>query len=497
MAENITALIHQLLKDIGPGRMSSTAYDTAWVARLGEIDQELSSQAMNWICENQLPDGSWGASEPFYYHDRVISTLAAMIALTYRGKRIQDYKQIERGLLALERIVAGANQGLQDDPNGATVGFEMIAPTLVAEAEKLGLIRVKGEHILGQLSHQRKTKLALLSGKKINRTITAAFSSEMAGLDGNHMLDVRRLQASNGSIGHSPSATAYFTLYVKPQDSAALTYLRGVVNPDGGAPDIVPFDVFEAAWTLWNLSLVESWDQETILLFQPSIDWLERGWEKGKGIGLSVGYCIPDGDDTTIAFEVLTRLGYHSDIEAVLSFEENQHFRTYHYEANSSTSVNIHALGALRQAGYALASSNVQKILTFLQKTKVSDSYWFDKWHLSPYYTTSHAIIASAGYTNDLIEKSIEWIISSQNSDGSWGYQIPTAEETAYCLQSLYIWKRRGGKVPKRTLQSATNWLSQHIEPPYPFLWIGKGLYTVEFIVRSAIYSALTLAQES
>ncbi|MDO9131211.1 MAG: terpene cyclase/mutase family protein, partial [Anaerolineales bacterium] len=284
---------------------------------------------------------------------------------------------------------------------------------------------------------------------------------------------------------------------VKPQDSAALTYLRGVVNPDGGAPDIVPFDVFEAAWTLWNLSLVESWDQETILLFQPSIDWLERGWEKGKGIGLSVGYCIPDGDDTTIAFEVLTRLGYHSDIEAVLSFEENQHFRTYHYEANSSTSVNIHALGALRQAGYALASSNVQKILTFLQKTKVSDSYWFDKWHLSPYYTTSHAIIASAGYTNDLIEKSIEWIISSQNSDGSWGYQIPTAEETAYCLQSLYIWKRRGGKVPKRTLQSATNWLSQHIEPPYPFLWIGKGLYTVEFIVRSAIYSALTLAQES
>ncbi|MDO9131344.1 MAG: hypothetical protein Q7U34_15920, partial [Anaerolineales bacterium] len=196
MAENITALIHQLLKDIGPGRMSSTAYDTAWVARLGEIDQELSSQAMNWICENQLPDGSWGASEPFYYHDRVISTLAAMIALTYRGKRIQDHKQIERGLLALERIVAGANQGLQDDPNGATVGFEMIAPTLVAEAEKLGLIRVKGEHILGQLSHQRKTKLALLSGKKINRTITAAFSSEMAGLDGNHMLDVRRLQAS-------------------------------------------------------------------------------------------------------------------------------------------------------------------------------------------------------------------------------------------------------------------------------------------------------------
>jgi len=100
------------------------------------------------------------------------------------------------------------------------------------------------------------------------------------------------LQGSNGSIGHSPSATAYFALYVKPQDSAALKYLRNTINPDGGATDFVPFDMFEAAWSLWNLSLLESWDQETILLFHPHIDHLKQGWEKGKGIGLSVDYTV-------------------------------------------------------------------------------------------------------------------------------------------------------------------------------------------------------------
>jgi halimadienyl-diphosphate synthase len=99
-----------LLKCVGPGTMSSLAYDTAWVARLGEIDWELSNRALAWLTDNQLEDGSWGAREPFYYHDRVISTLAAMIALTYRGRRTQDKEQIERGLIALEKIIDGADE---------------------------------------------------------------------------------------------------------------------------------------------------------------------------------------------------------------------------------------------------------------------------------------------------------------------------------------------------------------------------------------------------
>ena len=46
---NINDEIKKLLNEIGPGQMSSTAYDTAWVARLGEIDAGLSTLALQWI----------------------------------------------------------------------------------------------------------------------------------------------------------------------------------------------------------------------------------------------------------------------------------------------------------------------------------------------------------------------------------------------------------------------------------------------------------------
>src|SRR5512147_2313319 len=156
----VTNLIEKLIEEIGPGHMASTAYDTAWAARLGEIDWDISTQSLQWLVENQLPDGSWGAKAPLYYHDRVLCTLAAMIALSYRGRREEDKEQIERGKFALERIVGGATQGLRADPNGATVGFEMIAPTLAAEAERLGLIKNQGNRILGRLSQLRAKKVS-------------------------------------------------------------------------------------------------------------------------------------------------------------------------------------------------------------------------------------------------------------------------------------------------------------------------------------------------
>src|SRR5512133_558365 len=94
--------ICQLLTETGPGRMSNTAYDTAWLALLGDIDREISGKAIDWLCKHQLTDGSWGASEYLYYHDRVICTLAAIIAIDKYGKRRQDRVQLEKGIAALE-----------------------------------------------------------------------------------------------------------------------------------------------------------------------------------------------------------------------------------------------------------------------------------------------------------------------------------------------------------------------------------------------------------
>lgn len=488
----MTDLIAKLIDEIGPGHMGSTAYDTAWAARLGEIDWNLSSQALSWLAENQLPDGSWGAPAPMYYHDRVLCTLAAMIALSYRGRRGHDKVQIENGKLALERMVRGATQGLQADPNGATVGFEMIAPTLAAEAEKLGIIKRQGDRILGRLSRQRSKKLAYLQNNMINRHVTIAFSAEMAGLDGKHMLDIENLQESNGSVGLSPSATAYFATYIKKGDEASLKYLRSIAKPDGGLPNVAPFDVFEIAWSLWNLSLIP--DLKVTEKLQPHIDFLSKAWEPRRGVSFATGYSVKDSDDSVITYSTLLRFGIEKDLASVLAYEEKDHFRCFNLEVNPSVSANIHILDALRQAGMDRKYSSIQKIILFLIKSKGERTFWVDKWHASTYYPTAHAIIACAGFANELVEQSVEWILKSQNRDGSWGTYMSTAEETAYALHALWIWNSKVERIPKTVFRNGARWLQEHLDQPYPRLWIGKCLYNPSLVIRSAVISALALA---
>lgn len=493
----MTDLITQLIEEIGPGHMASTAYDTAWSARLGEIDWGISSRSLAWLAENQLPDGSWGAPAPMYYHDRVICTLAAMIALSVRGRRGHDKTQIELGKQALERIVGGATQGLQSDPNGATVGFEMIAPTLAAEAEKLGLIKNQGNRILGRLSKLRTKKLSYIQGKMISRHVTMAFSAEMAGVDGQHMLDIPNLQENNGSVGVSPSASAYFATYIKKGDEAALGYLRNTLKPDGGMPNVAPFDVFEIGWTLWNLSLIpglvgaRSFREK----LKPHLDFLSNAWQPKAGVGFAAGYTVKDSDDTGLVYETLLRYGIEKDLASVLMYEEKDHFRCFDLEANPSISANIHVLSALSQAGLNSRNSSVQKILRFLQKTRGAEPYWVDKWHSSPYYATAHAIIACAGIADELVSESVQWLLRTQNANGSWGTYLSTAEETAYAMQALWVWNERSARIPKATLKNGARWLKENMNNPYPPLWIGKCLYSPNLVIRSAVISALALAQ--
>ena len=427
----MTDLIEKLIEEIGPGHMASTAYDTAWAARLGEIDWEISSLALQWLAENQLPDGSWGAKAPLYYHDRVLCTLAAMIAISYRGRREEDKEQIERGKLALERIVGDATQGLRADLNGATVGFEMIAPILAEEAEKLGLIKKQGDRILGRLSKQRAKKLSYLHGKMISRGVTMAFSAELAGTDGQHMLDIENLQEANGSVGLSPSATAYYATYIKKADEASLSYLRQTAKPDGGQPNVFPFDIFEVAWSLWNLSLIPDITQMEKL--KPHIQFLSNAWEPRRGVAFSTAYSVKDSDDTVITYNALLRYGIEKDIGSVLAYEEDEHFRCFDLEVDPSISANIHILDALLQTGLTTRNNSVIKILHFLKKVKGSNPFWVDKWHSSPYYPTAHAIIACAGIANDLIAELSG--MDHQNTKPEWflGNLSPHSRGNSLC----------------------------------------------------------------
>jgi len=483
--------IHSLLREIGPGQqITRSAYDTAWVARLAEVGEPIGEQALEWLRSHQLVDGSWGTTHIRYHHERLVCTLAAMIALARQQNR-RDIIRLQRARLALEL----AAKGLEADPAGETVGFEMIVPTLVTEARALGLLDGWSDTTLERLVHYRQAKLAALRGHRINRQVTIAFSAEMVGPDGLHLLDVENLQEENGTVSYSPAATAFFALYVRRQDPRALGFLDRFAI-DGAVPYVVPIDVFERAWPLWNLALAGQLDQETLALCEPHLDFLESAWIPGKGIASIKGLALTDGDDTGITFDVLTRFGREGHLDGVLYYEENEHFRCYGLEANPSISANVHILGALRQAGLGVESPPVHKILRFLQQTQTLRLFWFDKWHISPYYPTAHAVIACAGFADELVEDAVYWLLETQNPDGSWGYYLPTAEETAYCLQALVLWKRHNHSVSRDVLKRGAAWLADHMEPPYLPLWIGKCLYCPELVVRSAILGALLAVEQ-
>jgi len=77
---NAVKLMLEMMED---GEISISAYDTAWVALIKNVDDENTPQfpsSLQWIINNQLPDGSWG-DELFVAHDRILNTLACVIAL--------------------------------------------------------------------------------------------------------------------------------------------------------------------------------------------------------------------------------------------------------------------------------------------------------------------------------------------------------------------------------------------------------------------------------
>ncbi len=482
--------LRRLLQELGSGRaVSRSAYDTAWIAGLSALGEPLGERALDWLREHQLPDGSWGADPPRYHHDRALSTLAAMVALAGR-EHPPDRARWQRARAPLREAV----QNLGQDPAGETIGFEMIFPTLLAEAQKLDLLQPLGEGMTGLLTRlirQREAKLATLPAGAVDRHATAAYSAEMVGPDGLDLLDAKHLKEANGSVACSPAATAFFVRYVSPHDSEALRYLEQA-SVDGAVPCVMPVDVFEIGWALWNLSQVTDLDVGNMDLCQPHLDSLQASFGQ-EGLSAVSGHAFPDGDTTGLVHEVLTSCHRQPHLEAVLRYERDGHFCCYSNERNPSVSTNIHILGALRRAGRTRRNPSVNKILEFLRRGRHRQGFWFDKWHASPYYPTAHLIIICTGYHDELVADGVDWLLRTQNSDGSWGYYGPTAEETAYALQALATWKVNGRSVSPETLESGAAWLADHRQPPYPQLWIGKCLYCPELVVRSAILSARML----
>src|SRR5690606_17759566 len=110
-----------------------------------------------------------------------------------------------------------------------------------------------------------------------------------------------------GCVGASPAATVGSVLDKRTFTEESLDYLQSLVkneNNRGGIPTVDKIDVFEAAWSLNNLRLID-WITPDHPDVRPVLDFLWDAWSDEKGIGHSRYFNVADLDDTSEVFTLL------------------------------------------------------------------------------------------------------------------------------------------------------------------------------------------------
>lgn len=221
-----------------------TDYDTCWVARLTDPDGTLAyPDLLRQLLERQHPDGSWGGRIP-YTHDRLLTTLVIVLLLIRFGHRQHDHAQRRAG----ERYIWQHAHNLQYEAH-RTVGFEMILPTLLAEARELGVSLPYAQ--LQHYESERTEKLSILPTQRLFEVRTSALFSLEAFADELDVEGAARLLLQDGSMATSPSATAFLLSRVPDRRSRfpkSVDYLEELLaRYDAGLPPIAPCDIFVRA----------------------------------------------------------------------------------------------------------------------------------------------------------------------------------------------------------------------------------------------------------
>ncbi len=170
-----------------------------------------------------------------------------------------------------------------------------------------------------------------------------------------------------------------------------------------------------------------------------------------------------------------------------------------------SVAVNARAIAALKN--FKGTEQIIASVLKFLKKERIENSYWKDKWHISPAYATMHVMAACLHKTKQypemtreeegMAEKAKEWFIDSRHGNGLWGFGEWTAEETAHALLALASYSKKFGKIEIKNLDKAFGFLYSSLKlDRYPELYIGKGLYAPVNVIRAAILAALNACEK-
>ncbi|XP_077227069.1 (-)-kolavenyl diphosphate synthase TPS28, chloroplastic-like [Tasmannia lanceolata] len=312
-------VIKAMFHSMNDGEITASAYDTAWVAQIEDINGTETPQfpsTLQWIVENQLADGSWGDCHIFSVYDRLINTLACVIAL--KSWKIYP-ERCEKGLSFIREHM----RKLEDeDPEHMLIGFEVAFPSLIEIARTLNLELPYDCPVLQDIYAKRDLKLNRIPKELLHKVPTTVLHS-MEGMEDLDWEKLLRLQLANGSFMFSPSSTAYAFMHTK--DEKCLGFLKKTVERfNGRVPTIYPLDLFEHLWAVDRLERLG-----ISRFFEPEIEkclnYVYRYWTE-DGIFCSRNSSVQDVDDTAMGFRLLRLHGYDVAADAFRQFQKGPEF---------------------------------------------------------------------------------------------------------------------------------------------------------------------------
>lgn len=504
---------------------SSSVYELSRIAKLAvEVVEQLKPEITNnakfererlnkapylytlldTLVSQQFPDGSWG-SNAYSFGDRLINTLGAVTALAFNKLRWLELQENDTTNFALnnpnssgqtffprkyqQSFQAGINwletsivmlewYNPDKDDLADLAGLELVVyalrDELIGYREQLAELSTLALY-LTQLSNsapvlkKARLKLQLIPRELVFQPGSAiSFILEFSDfLVEASPTELAKALTARGSIGNSPSTTAYvldqsWAVLTAAQRDQILNYLQEgaqdsqIATGQPGWGSHYPMNHFLEIWHKYYLKqLLELEDTQLPVETAPDLGLLGIIQQQAR-MGFGADYDFQIDADTTAAFiylaaETMVRQGQtdhlFSLLECLLEFFDSRkgYFLTYPFELTPSVTTNVHVWQAfdvflkLTEQGLfdslmlpsTLQPERIREIknslAVYIKGQFRGENLWQDKWHMTPSYVTCH-IVASGlleeepdGYLQ--LNQIVRTVLQAQSPlDGGWGY---------------------------------------------------------------------------
>lgn len=471
------------------GSQYFSVYDTAYLSLIKDgSNRPIFSNSFKLLFSSFNKDGSWG--NPNILSDTLLCTLASMNAL--QQSHLSTTHAVQSLLTLAEQFIYNNYNKIAQD-SFFTAGFEFLIPDLI---QKTGL-DLMDNPITKKLRSYQKKKLSMLPLEYIEKNKSPMLFA-LESLDSYEITsNLDHFIEANGSIATSPSTTAWYLTH-NPKSGKIpemIHYLSDLYNPQNGSvPSFADYSLMNIPFVLYPFFKANV----PFTNYRPLLEYVINHWNP-SGVGHSSFFPMTDADDTALSLLLLNKYSFIDDhnkkFNSLLPYKKGGYFVTYPFEIGASNMVNLHVLDMLLETNMAKYNSefNIDQLVTFIAK-QISPEHGIggDKYHFSPFCQNSHGILTLAKHYPDLSRKLVDWFITNQDSNGLWGINGPTVEETAYSVLALCYHHLHAEELDLSILNNAIDYLLSN-QGPYPNLWLSKVAYTPIETVQAHILAALEL----